>query len=115
VRHSGTPLNALTAGAGYGFHADHRFRTSAVDEVRRIDEEWCRATAGKRTVRHNLLARGHADPDRYFAIMFFDSHESFAQNSDLPETQAAAEQYRWADAPPVSHVLDIIQTAASLS
>jgi hypothetical protein len=99
-----------------GFMQIIEFRTSAIDEVRQIEDEWRRATAGKRTVRHKLLARDHADPDRYFAVMFFDSHESFVENSDLPETQAAAEQYRrMADAPPVWHDLDIIQTAASLS
>jgi hypothetical protein len=99
-----------------GFMQIVEFRTSAIEEVRRVDEEWRRATAGKRTLRHRLLARDHAEPDQYFAVMFFDSRESAVENSDLPETQAAAAQYRrLADGPMVSHDLDIIQTSTSLS
>ena len=69
------------------------FHTADIDAVRRIDEEWRRATEGKRTVRRELLARDHSDPTRYFAVVFFDSYESAAANSSLPETQASAEQY----------------------
>ena len=99
-----------------GFMQIIEFRTSVIDEVRQVDEDWRRATAGKRTVRHQLLARDHVDPGRYFAVVFFDSYESAMKNSDLPETSAAAERYRTlADGPPVFYDLDIIQTAASLS
>ena len=40
------------------------FHTTDIDAVRRIDEEWRRAAEGKRTVRHELLARDHSDPTR---------------------------------------------------
>jgi hypothetical protein len=46
------------------------FRTSDIEGVRRIDEEWRRATEGRRTVRRELLARDHSDPDRYFAVVW---------------------------------------------
>ena len=51
------------------------FRTTDIDAVRKIDEDWLQATEGKRTVRRQLLARDHGDPDRYFAFVFFDSYE----------------------------------------
>jgi hypothetical protein len=99
-----------------GFMQIIEFRTSAIDAVREVDEEWRKATEGKRTVRHQLLARDHADPRRYFALVFFDSYESAVENSDLPETSAAAERRRvLTDGRPVFYDLDIIQTAAGLS
>jgi hypothetical protein len=86
------------------------FRTSDIEGVRRIDEEWRRATEGRRTVRRELLARDHSDPDRYFAVVFFDSYESAMANSSLPETKASAEQYmKVSDGPPVFHDLDILE------
>ena len=84
------------------------FHTADIDAVRRIDEEWRRATEGKRTVRRELLARDHSDPTRYFAVVFFDSYES--ANSSLPETQASAEQYmKVSDGPPVFYDMDILE------
>jgi hypothetical protein len=86
------------------------FRTVDIEAVRKIDEDWMRATEGKRTVRRQLLARDHSDPDRYFAVVFFDSYESAMQNSSLPETRATADRYRKAtDGPPVFYDLDIIE------
>jgi hypothetical protein len=89
------------------------FRAADVEEVRRIDDEWRRATEGKRTARRELLARDHSDPDRYFAVVFFDSYESAMENSSLPETQAAAEQYQKATTgQPVFYDLDILEDRA---
>jgi hypothetical protein len=86
------------------------FRTSDIDGVRQVDEDWRRATEGKRTARRELLARDHSDPTRYFAIVYFDSYESAMENSGLPETQAAAEQYMKAtDGEPVFYDLDVIE------
>jgi hypothetical protein len=51
------------------------FRTSDIDRARQVDDEWWRATEGKRTVRRELLARDRSDPSRWFAVVFFDSFE----------------------------------------
>jgi O-phosphoseryl-tRNA(Cys) synthetase len=89
------------------------FRTTDIDAARRVDEEWRRATENKRTVRREMLARDHSDPDRYFAIVFFDSYESAMENSSLPETQAAAEQYqKLAHGPAVFYDLDVLEDLA---
>ena len=85
------------------------FRTSDIEKGRQIDEQWRRATEGKRTVRRELLARDHSDPNRYFAVVFFDSYESAMENSSLPETKAAAEEYmKVSDGPPTFYDLDIL-------
>lgn len=89
------------------------FRTADVEGVRQIDEEWRRATEGKRTVRRELIARDHSDPDRYFAVVFFDSYESAMENSSLPETKAAAQQYmKVTSSQPVFYDLDILEDRA---
>jgi hypothetical protein len=86
------------------------FRTADIDGARQIDDEWWRATEGKRTVRRELLGRDRSDPSRCFAIVFFDSYESAMENSDLAETQESAEQYRkMCDGPPVFYDLDIVE------
>ena len=89
------------------------FRTAHIDKARQVNDEWWRATEGKRTVRRELLARDRSDPHRCFAMVFFDSYESAMENSDLPETQAAAEQHaKMSDLPPVFFDLDIIEDRA---
>jgi hypothetical protein len=70
------------------------FRTTDIAAAHQIDEEWHLATEGKRTTRRELLARDHPDPERHFAIVFFDSYESAMENSNLPETKASAEEYQ---------------------
>ncbi len=85
------------------------FRTSDIEGVRALDNEWRSATEGKRTARRELLARDHHDPDRYFAVVYFDSYDSAMENSGLPETKSAAQKYQNAtDGPPVFHDLDVI-------
>jgi len=85
------------------------FRTADIDGVRQIDDDWRRATEGRRTARRELLARDHSDPNRYFAVVYFDSYESAMENSELPETKALAEQYmKVSDGPPVFYDLDIL-------
>lgn len=89
------------------------FRTSDIDRARQIDEEWWRATEGKRTVRRELLGRDRSDPSRCFAMVFFDSYESAMENSNMAETQEVADQYRKiCDGPPVFRDLDIVDDRA---
>ena len=89
------------------------FRTADIDRARQANDEWWRATEGKRTARRKLLARDRSDPSRCFAIVFFDSYESAMQNSSLPETQASAEQFaKMSDGPPVFYDLDILEDRA---
>ncbi|HEV8276432.1 MAG TPA: hypothetical protein VGQ26_12165 [Streptosporangiaceae bacterium] len=89
------------------------FRASDLDAVRQADAEWRQGTEGKRTVRREILAADRNQPGRYFAIVFFDSYESAMENSNLPETRAAAEKYMaLADGPPVFYDLDVLEDRA---
>jgi hypothetical protein len=89
------------------------FTTSDLDGVRRVNEEWRQATEGKRTVRREIVAADRNRPGRYFAIVFFDSYESAMENSNLPETQAAAEKYMaLSDGEPVFYDLDVLDDRA---
>jgi hypothetical protein len=89
------------------------FNTPDVAAIQEANETWERATEGKRTARRQVLARDHHDPNRYFALVFFDSYESAMVNSGMPETQAAAETYaRLTDGPPAFYDLDIIEDRA---
>ncbi len=86
------------------------FRTTDIEAVRQVSEDWWQATEGKRTARREMVTRDHSDPTRYLAIVSFDSYESAMENSALPETQAAAEQYMKAtDGEPVFSNLDVIE------
>lgn len=89
------------------------FRTADLERARQVDDDWWRATEGKRTARREVVARDRTDPDRYFAVVFFDSYESAMENSGLPETQAAAEQYAaMSDGPPAFYDLDVVADRA---
>jgi hypothetical protein len=89
------------------------FRTSDIEAVRQVDEEWRRATEGKRTARREVLTRDHSDPSRYFAIVYFDSFESAMENSARPETNAVSERYmQVTDGEPKFYDLEVIGDAA---
>ena len=85
-------------------------RTTRVDELRALEEEWRAATEGKRTLRRTLLARDRNDPNRYLIFAFFDSYESAMKNSNLPETnEFGQKQAALLDAPMTFTDLDIIE------
>ena len=69
------------------------FRTGDLGAAMQIHDQWRRATEGKRTLRREILARDRDNPGSYVVLAYFDSYESAAQNSQLPETQHAAEQF----------------------
>jgi hypothetical protein len=66
--------------------------TTNYDEIDALDRAWERDTAGRSTVRRNIVTRDHNDPSHYVIMVFFDSYESAMANSALPETSALAEK-----------------------
>jgi len=87
------------------------YRTSKVDEVERLGQEWeaAAADAGS-TARRRVLARDRNVDDRYLNIVFFDSYEEAMQNSDLPVTQEfAGRMAELVDSPPTFPDLDVIE------
>lgn len=84
------------------------FNTSDIDAVRSIDKEWGAATEGKRSARRQIVTRDRNNPDRYLALVFFDSYESAMENSALPETQAFSQKYQAVTKGTQFHDLDVI-------
>jgi hypothetical protein len=84
--------------------------TDRVDELTALEEEWQRATAGRRTLRRTIVARDRANPKRHLVLAFFDSYESAMANSELPETtEFAQRQEALMDAPIVFTDLDVLE------
>jgi hypothetical protein len=85
-------------------------RTSEFDKIQELEEEWRRATEGKRTLRRSIVARDRKDPSRRLILAFFDSYESAMENSNLPETsEFSAKQAALLDGPVTYQDLDVIE------
>jgi quinol monooxygenase YgiN len=69
-----------------------QMRSSHLDELRALYEQWQRATERTATLRRSILTRDRDDPHHVTIIAFFDSYEAAMQNSELPETTALARQ-----------------------
>lgn len=88
-------------------------RTSRVDELMALEEEWEKATEGKRTLRRSIVTRDRNDPDRYLILAFFDSYESAMVNSNLPETnEFGQKQAALLDGPMAFTDLDVVDDRA---
>jgi quinol monooxygenase YgiN len=83
-------------------------RTSKFDEIMKIEEEWRKATEGKRTLLNSVVGRDRNDPDHFMVLAYFESYESAMANSNLPETgEFAAKQMALLDGPPTFYDLDV--------
>jgi hypothetical protein len=101
---------ANDGGTNMAFVQIIEFRTNDVEGMRAAEAEWERATEGKRTARRQIITEDRDNPGRYLSIVFFDSYESAMQNSDMPETKAAAEKFmKLAEGPTTFHNLEVIE------
>ena len=83
------------------------------DELRDLEDQWEKATEGKRTAGRRILTRDRDNPDRYFNIVFFDSYEAAMENSNLPETSDFAARFaKLIDGEPTFHNLDVVDDRA---
>jgi hypothetical protein len=76
-----------------GFIQIISFRTDRHEEFHAVEQEWLAATEGKRTTLRELTLVDRADPRHRVQVEEFASYESAMENSNLPETQAAAERF----------------------
>ncbi len=84
--------------------------TSNYDNLSDLNRQWREATDGKRTLRHEVVARDRNNPNRYVILAFFDSYESAMENSNLPETQEFSARFdEFTDGPITFRDLDIIE------
>jgi hypothetical protein len=85
------------------------FRTSKVDEMQRIGDEWEQAAAGESKTRRRVLCRDRDEEGRFFNIVFFDSYEDAMENSALPVTNEFSQRMMAvADGPPTFYNLDVV-------
>ncbi len=85
-------------------------RTTRVDELTALEDEWEKATEGKRTLRRSIVTRDRNDPNRYLVLAFFDDYESAMVNSNLPETnEFGQKQAELLDGPMAFTDLDVIE------
>jgi quinol monooxygenase YgiN len=84
-------------------------RTSKVEEMQRVGEEWEAAVGDDRTARRRVFCQDRDNPDRYFNIVFFDSYESAMQNSEHPTTQEFSKRMaELVDGEPTFYNLDVL-------
>ena len=85
------------------------FRTSNIDEMEKVGDEWEAAAGSDRTARRRLLCRDRDSADRYFNIVFFDSYDDAMRNSDLPVTKEFSQKMMaLADGGPTFYNLDVV-------
>jgi hypothetical protein len=70
-----------------GFVQVIEFRTSKIEEMRKLGNEWEAAAGADRKARRIVVCADRDDPGHYFNIVFFDSYEAAMENSNLPQTQ----------------------------
>jgi predicted ester cyclase len=61
-------------------------RTSKIDQLNRLMDNWVQATEGKRTATRSIVGRDRADSTHVLEIVEFPSYEDAMKNSSLPET-----------------------------
>jgi len=92
-----------------GFVQIIEFRTSKIDEMKKISDEWEAAAGAARMTRRRVLCRDRDDPGRFFNVVFFDSYDEAMENSNLPETQEFSKKMMaLADGAPTFSNLDIL-------
>ena len=85
------------------------FRTSKLDEMQKIGDEWEAAAAGDRKVRRRVMCSDRDNQGRYLNIVFFDSYEDAMENSNLPVTSEYSQRMMaLADGPPTFYNLDVV-------
>ncbi len=70
------------------------FRTTKIEEFRKLEDEFGDRIAAEMTARRSILCEARDEPGRCFQIVFFDSYESAMKNSDLPLTREFADRMR---------------------
>lgn len=93
-----------------GFVQIIEFKTSKIDEVRKIGNEFEAATEGKRTATRMTLCEDRDRPGTYVQMVEFPSYEEAMKNSQMPETQEISQKMQGlADGPATFRNLDVIE------
>jgi hypothetical protein len=68
------------------------YETTREKEMQELFDEWRTMTEGMRTASHEILARDHARPNHYVAIVEFPSYDEAMRNSSMPETDMVSKR-----------------------
>jgi hypothetical protein len=83
-------------------------KTTHVDEIEALVDDWRAKTAGRRMAQRATLTADRERPDTYVQIVEFPSYEEAMANSELPETaEFAAKLVALCEAPPAFRNLDV--------
>ncbi len=87
------------------------FRTSRIDEVDALRQQWLSDTEGVRLALRGTITRDRDTADTYLNIVEFESYESAMENSSLPSTSAfAAKMAELCDGPAIFRNLDVLDS-----
>jgi quinol monooxygenase YgiN len=75
-----------------GFVQIIEIKTSNIDQIQKLDQEWQAATEGKRTATRAMVTKDRDRPDTYLIIVEFPSYEAAQANNALAETADFAKQ-----------------------
>ena len=86
------------------------YRTSRIDELGALMDEWLAQTDGKRSATRSTQAQDREQPGTFVQIVEFPSYEVAMANSELPETSRfAARMAALCDAEPTFRNLDVVR------
>ena len=86
------------------------FKTSRIDEINQLMDEWLASTEGTRTPTRGLVTRDRDRDGTYVQVVEFPSYEEAMENTNRPETSAFAERMaKLCDGPAVFRNLDVVR------
>jgi hypothetical protein len=85
------------------------FRSSKIDEMRKVGDEWEKAAGAAGTARRVVVCADRDNPGHFLNIVFFDSYEEAMKNSELPITQEMSQKMMGlAEGAPTFYNLDVL-------
>lgn len=87
-----------------------QFRSSKVDEMRKLGDQYEAEIGSDNKARRAMITEDRDNPGTYLQLVFFDSYEEAMENSNHPATQKIAEGMgKLADGEPTFYNLDVIE------
>ncbi len=84
------------------------YKTSRIDEVDKMLDEFVNSTQGKRTTSRVSSTADRDQPNTYVDIVEFPSYDAAQKNNELPEVQRISEQMaKLTDGAPIFRNLDV--------
>jgi len=86
------------------------YRTSRIDEINNLIDDWLASTEGSRIPTRGMQTRDRDQDGTYIQIVEFPSYEQAMENSKRADTTAFAESMgKLCDGPPVFRNLDVLR------